>query len=284
MKRVSRMVVACASAMVLVLSVALAGCGSIAPSTAETTEKVAAVDDSNLVTAGTLTVGLDYTYAPYAGESSGKVVGIDADVASALADEMGLEVAFVDISSDGGPNALANGKCDIFLSYDKTSSSKETADYLGTYIYDAPSLFAIGTSGSTPTIATDMTNKTIACQKDSVSAVAVANKYGTTVLDTQSSLVDAFGELESGSADYVAANGVVGKYIALSYDDIVWAGSITSSPTEVGIGGDSTNTVLSSAVKTALSTISSNGVLTLVIDKWIGSSLTFDTTTTTTTS
>jgi len=277
MKRTVRVMTSCLVSILLACSMLLAGCGQLAPSEAETSTVPQAVDDSALVTPGTLTVGLDYSYAPYAGESSGKVVGIDADVASALADAMGLKVAFVDISTDGGPNALTSGKCDIFLNYDKTLAEKETADYLGTYIYDAPSIFAIGSDDSVPALASDMTTKKIAVQKDSVSAVAVASKYGTNVLDSQSSLVDAFGELESGSADYVAASGVVGKYIATSYDDIVWVSALTQA-TEIGIGGKASNTTLADAVKQALSDISGNGILTLIIGKWIGSPLTFDST------
>lgn len=276
MKRVPRMVTACIVSAILVLSIATAGCVKLAPSEATETTPTPTVDDSALITPGTLTVGLDYSYAPYAGESSGKVVGIDADVAAALADAMGLKVKFVDISADGGPNALTSKVCDIFLNYDKSTSQKETADYLGTYIYDAPSLFAISKDGSMPAVATDMSSKKIAVQKDSVSAVTVASRYGTNVLDSQGSLVDAFGQLESGSADYVAASGVVGKYIATSYDDIVWVGAIVT-PSEIGIGGTASNTVLSAAVKTALSDISSDGILTLIISKWIGSPLASDT-------
>ena len=277
MKRITRLASALALSAVLALSLCLVGCGGSseeeqpAPQVKEQT-----VGDEHLITPGTLTVGLDYTYAPFAGETNGQVIGIDADVAAALADEMGLKVAYIDISEMGGEQALANGLCDIFLSFDRTTASNSTATYLGTYIYDAPSLFALSTDGSVPEVnLADMTGNTIAAQQDSVTAVTVASRYGSAVLQNQPSLIDAFGTLESGGANYAAASGVVGKYIIQSYDDIVWVGALTDAPTEIGIGGDSARVDLNTAVQEALQTIGGNGVLTLVISKWIGDPITF---------
>lgn len=284
MKRFMHLGIVTMISALMVCSLALTGCGNLAPSEAETVTLTPTVDDSALITAGTLTVGLDYTYAPFAGESKGEVVGIDADVAAALAESMGLKVAYVDISEDGGPNAVADGKCDIFLSFDKETSEKSTCDYLGTYIYDAPSLFAISSDGSEVTVDTsDMTGKTVAAQENSVSAVAVSQSFGADVLVEKSNLVDAFGTLESGDTDYAAASGIVGKYIAMSYEDIVWAASLSDTPTEIGIGGLASNTVLAEGVQNALATISDNGILDLIIGKWIGSPLPFEATDTATT-
>ena len=287
MKQITRGIICTLISALLICSFALTGCANLAPSQADATTVTQTVDDADLVTAGTLTVGIDYDNAPYSGVSGSDVQGIDVDVASALADAMGLKVAFVDISSTSGPVALSSNECDIFMSYEKsdstsTSTTNNGATYIGTYIKDATSLFALSADGSDVTVDTNsLKSSTIAAQKNSVTAVTVAQRYGTSVLQETSSLTDAFGTLESGSADYAAAPGVAGKYLSTSYDDIVWAAAI-SNPVEIGIGGNKNGTAVNDAVANALNTISSNGVLDLIITKWIGSPLDLSTTATTT--
>ena len=57
---------------------------------------------------GTLRVGVNTENPPLAGMGSGKIIGIDVDIAAALADELGLKLSVVDVGSDPA-GALANG-------------------------------------------------------------------------------------------------------------------------------------------------------------------------------
>jgi polar amino acid transport system substrate-binding protein len=249
------------------------GLGVVAPSKATEPVLTPVVSPPTILSDGVLKVGLDYSYAPFAGETDGQVVGIDADVAAALAQEMGLTVEFVNVGSDGGPNAVSNGTCDIFLNFEKETSKNSACKYVGTYIYDAPSLFVVSDEGTAPKIDTsNIGNVKIAAQANSVSAAQVVQMYGSSKLTETKNLVDAFGTLESGSVKYVAASAIVGSYIATSYPDIVFGAALTT-PSEIGIGVSSTNTQLQAAVSTALSTITKNGVLDIVISKWIGAPL-----------
>lgn len=278
MKSISRVVSVALMVMLFAGMPVLTGCSKLAPSEPAAEELTPVVDDSLLVTPGTLTVGIDSTNAPYAGENNGEVIGIDADVAAALADQMGLKVAYYDISTEGGTNALESGKCDIFLSFDRTTSSKTSNEYIATYLYDAPSLFALITDGTVAEVSfpADMTAKKIAVQSNSVSEVTLTQLYGTDVISEQNSLANVFGTLENGEVDYAAASGIAGKYLIHStpYVDIAWVGALSSTPTEIGIGGKSSSADLNAAVRTALDTIGSNGVLDLVLNRWIGEPLT----------
>ncbi len=49
---------------------------------------------------GTLRVGVNTENPPLAGMGSGKIIGIDVDIAAALADELGLKLSVVDVGSD----------------------------------------------------------------------------------------------------------------------------------------------------------------------------------------
>ncbi len=107
-------------------AVALVMCGALALTgcVEETTTYVPeaneqAVSDSALVTAGTLTIGVDTSegMAPLSGvSSSNKVVGMDVDFATWLADEMGLSITVIDVSDDP-IGALESGLIDVLLGY-----------------------------------------------------------------------------------------------------------------------------------------------------------------------
>ena len=72
---------------------------------------------------------------------SGKIIGIDVDIAAALADELGLKLSVVDVGSDPA-GALANGTVDVVLGIDDSASDGDfwrSASYLPTGI----ALFAL---------------------------------------------------------------------------------------------------------------------------------------------
>ena len=102
----------------------LAGCQSetYTPSLKQQTVSAAALGQD-----GVLRVGVNADSAPLAGipESSSEIMGIDVEVASYLADQMGLKVEVKDIGSDPAA-ALQNGEVDIVLGVD---ASDTDADY-----------------------------------------------------------------------------------------------------------------------------------------------------------
>ena len=81
------------SASALAAIAALAGCGSTGGNTAATTEAAstaAAADAASLVTEGKLTVGTSPDFPPFENLENDEYVGLDMDLAKALADKLGL--------------------------------------------------------------------------------------------------------------------------------------------------------------------------------------------------
>lgn len=64
---------------------------------------------------GVLRVGLDPTFPPFAAEQDGALVGIDVDLARALAAEVGVSAEFVPISFDGLYDALLTQRVDVLI-------------------------------------------------------------------------------------------------------------------------------------------------------------------------
>lgn len=72
-------------------------------------ESPADVDRSN----GKLVMATNAAFEPYEYYADGKIVGIDADIAQAIADRLGMELEILDMDFDAIINAVQSGKADI---------------------------------------------------------------------------------------------------------------------------------------------------------------------------
>lgn len=106
--------------MAVLLCVIVAGC---APSNYDPQLQDAKLKTPDILEKGKLKVGVDFGNPPFAGETS-KAAGIDIDVASAIAQELGLEVEFVDVGSSADI-ALSSKKCDIVMGVSKAVNVEE---------------------------------------------------------------------------------------------------------------------------------------------------------------
>lgn len=117
----SKLLKVLAVAVVAVLiAIAIGGC---APSEYSSNLKTPVLKKPDIIQNGVLKVGLDFGNPPLAGESS-KASGIDVDVASAVAEELGLEVEFIDVGS-GAEVALSTKKVDIVMGISSVSNSEK---------------------------------------------------------------------------------------------------------------------------------------------------------------
>ena len=143
-KRLSVIVVACVFACAM--SIMLAGCAG--DSTYEPEGKSPTVSSPTIGQSGTLRVGVNTEKSPLAGMSSDgeRIIGIDVDVAAAIADELGLKLSIVDVGSDPA-GALSNGKVDIVMDID--SSDAPSGVWVSErYVPTGIALFALSSSQS----------------------------------------------------------------------------------------------------------------------------------------
>ena len=104
--------------LAMVLSLAACG-GKDAPAKEEPAEDTAVEEttESALPTAvsGVLTMATNAAFPPYEYIEGGEVVGIDADIAGAIAEKLGLELQIEDMEFDAIIEAVKSGKADIGL-------------------------------------------------------------------------------------------------------------------------------------------------------------------------
>ena len=93
-------------------------------------ESPADVDRSN----GKLVMATNAAFEPYEYYKGGEVVGIDVDMAQAIADKLGMELEIIDIDFDAIINAVQSGKADIGVAgMTVTEERLQSIDFTNTY-------------------------------------------------------------------------------------------------------------------------------------------------------
>lgn len=258
MKRASVLVATLVVA--LSMAVALVGCssGTYTPQT-----KDQAVSNSALKSSGTLRVGVNASNAPYAAESSGSIVGIDVDIAAAIADEMGLKLELVDVGSSVD-SAFTKDNVDIVMGVSKSSSAYWTSD---SYMSSAVALFSLTQNATAPTSSGAFS---VAAQSSSMSAWEVSDHYGESCLCNTTDLQSAFESLQTGSVNYVAADSTIGEYVVHSSTVQAYPVALLQDPSSYSVAATTTNTALQQAVSEALSSLKSGGIINVIQKKWLG--------------
>ena len=208
-----------------------------------------------LHTAGTLTVGLlSSESAPLLLSSADE--GLDVDVAYALADELGVDCAFVSVTGLSD----AYDACDVVMGV-RAGDDADTA-VAGSYA---------------KATAADLAGKTVGVQAGSVSQRALASAGTQAAEQDFTNLNEAFAALEAGTVDYVLCGAYPGGYLAAVYDGISCVGTL-AQPAYLGVGVKAENNTLFSKVLEGMDVISSNGVLDVLRGRWVGGMSRLDTT------
>lgn len=263
-----------AAAAALAACVALAGCSgplsafagpkagvgeALAAKTAALSPKV-----TSTISKGVLTVGIDTqdSMVPlYVGSSSGKAYGMDVDLASALADELGLKVRFVSVD-DANPGLGTT--CDVLMG--AVDGQVGGATVVGDYAEQASAFFHKGDTGVAKV--DDLSSKSVGVQMGSVSQTALSKTGLVMSVKTYDNLNAAFDALESGGVDYVLCDAYSGAYLSARYDEVFLAGTL-DAPKAQGIAVSSQNAELADAVKAAYDAVEKNGLMGLVRRRWV---------------
>jgi polar amino acid transport system substrate-binding protein len=128
--------------------------------------QVEALVPANIKSKGTLTVAADATYAPneFIAPDGHTVIGMDADLAKALGQTMGLKVNMVNATFDTIIPGLASGKYDLGMSsFTDTKAREKTVDFVTYFI--AGTSFYVKTNGPNIGTLADLCGHTVAVEK-----------------------------------------------------------------------------------------------------------------------
>ncbi|MDO4891164.1 MAG: transporter substrate-binding domain-containing protein [Coriobacteriaceae bacterium] len=259
----NRVAAALVAAFAACLVTALCGCTQAYDPNASMKDPT--IEASALQNPGTLRVGVDASSYPFAGQSNGRMSGLDVDIAAALAQEMGLKVEYVDVGVDG-LEALSGGDVDVVMGVEPSEADGAcwTSDSY------APACIAMFSMKEGAKVPKKSKNPVIAAQTSSLSAWLVTRQYGNSALEADDELKTVFQDLDAGSVKYAAADAVVGSYVMNSLGIGGHIIGLMQQPDGYCVATASENTPLQLGITQALSTISGNGVLDVINTKWTG--------------
>ncbi|MBA4370661.1 MAG: hypothetical protein C0418_03665 [Coriobacteriaceae bacterium] len=260
-------------ARIILAVVALAAaCGAAACARPAEPAPVPKIKPPAIKTAGVLTAGVDLGYPPFAGEDHGVRAGLDIDVAAALAERLGLKLALVGASPKDAARKLDSGVVDVVIAALPIDQSLITdVTFAGSYAVDAPVFFVAVESSRSPapeplTLDT-LGDRRLAVQEGSASGWRMVAEFGDEGVQHFATLRLAFEALTAGQVDAVAADGIVGAYIARDLPTVRYAGQAGPAvPLGVAVRKDATE--LETAVREALDGLAADGVLDAVRSKW----------------
>lgn len=153
------------------------GSAAPAPTTSAATSEAGADEGYKLVKEGTLTMATNAQFPPYEYYDGQDVIGIDADIAKAIADKLGLELKIEDMEFDSIITSVQNGKADLGLAgMTVTPDRQKNVDFSDSYANGVQSV--IVKEDSDITKIDDLQGKKIGVQLSTTGDLYAAEKYG----------------------------------------------------------------------------------------------------------
>ncbi len=261
-----------------------AGCGSsgtgsstssAAPSKA--VSSVAAQVPAAVRSQGTLTVAADATYAPneFIGSDGHTVVGMDADLADALGQVMGLRVDVVNATFDTIIPGIVSGKYDLGMSsFTDTKARQQTVDFV-TYFSAGTSFYVKSSGGPNITSLGDLCGHKVAVEKGTTQQADVqAQATKCKAAGKPAVSLEIFNDqnavnlaLSSGRADVAMADSPVAAYQVKQSNGTFKLSGQPYGTAPYGIAMPKNNG-MAKAVQAALKVLIANGTYTKILDKW----------------
>ena len=269
--------------LTLAMVLSLAACGSDTADTTEDTtddtqtEDTAGTEDTGdaaftTVEEGKLIMSTNAAFPPYEStDDTGAVVGIDADIAAAIAEKLGLELQIDDMDFDSALLAVQQGKSDIVMAgVSITDDRLLVMDFTDSYATGVQ--VVIVKEGSDVTL-DNLGEKMIGTQRGTTGYIYASDTpenggYGEDHVVAYDNGITAVQALMNGQVDCVIIdNGPAQEFVdanpGLTILETPWVEE------EYSIGVNKGNTALLEAVNTALNELIADGTVQSIIDSYI---------------
>lgn len=281
-----------AAAAICAVSLAACGSSSTGTTTADTTaaeaaedttaaeggdsaaEETEAAEDETEASGGTLVMATNAEFPPYeyhdssqVGPDGSDIVGIDAEIAGAIADQMGMDLVIEDIAFDSLIPELQSGKADfVAAGMTVTEDRLVNVDFSDTYATAVQSV--IVTNDSDIASVDDLAGKKIGVQQGTTGDLYATDDFGDENVDRYPKGVDAVQALVQGKVDAVIidnepAKVFVGDNEGLKLLDTAYAEE------EYAIAVKKGNTELLDQINAAIAELKDSGELDSIVAKYI---------------
>lgn len=274
--------------MAVCMAASLAGCGSgtaettaaattaaetTAAETAAETEKTDETEKADETTAaqaesagGTLVMATNAEFPPYEYHEGGEIVGIDVEIAAAIAEEMGMDFEVEDMAFDSIIPAVQSGKADFGAAgMTVDEKRKQSVDFSDSYATATQVVIVAADSEiATPD---DLAGKTIGVQLGTTGDIYASDIEGATV-EQYNKGFEAVQALTQNKVDAVVIDGEPAKVFVSQNEGLkILDDALTVE--EYAICVKKGNTELLEGINAAIADLKESGKLQEIVDKYI---------------
>ncbi len=240
----------------------------------ETSAEAAETEEAKDAAGGKLIMATNAEFPPYEYHDGDAVVGIDAEIAKAIADELGMELEIEDIAFDSIIPEIVSGKADMGLAgMTVTEDRMQSVDFSDTYAKASQKI--IVTEDSEIVSPDDLKGVIVGVQLGTTGDIYVSDLEadGTTV-ERYNKGFEAVQALSQGKIDAVVIDGEPAKTFVAETEGLkILDESFTDE--EYAIAVKKGNTELLEKINGALKTLKDNGTLDEIVAKYIKAELSY---------
>ncbi len=255
-------------------SASSASASSSASSASASASSSAASGDIKLITNGTLTVATSPDYPPFENLENGEYVGLDIEIAKAIAEKLGLKVEFKTLQFDAIiPAIAAGGQADIGISgFTVDPERAKEIDFSKTYYIDDQAIAVMKNGAITEANVDAELSKEgaiVAVQSGTSGETYIQENYPKATVQAFGNSTDAFAAMQSGQANAVCTNkAVVEKMLADAYQDATVAKAIATGE-EYAIVVSQDNKALTTAINKAMDELTADGTISRLVQQYL---------------
>ena len=241
-----------AAVLMSVMVMSLAACGKSSNGTA---------------TQGVLVMSTNAEFPPYEYHEGDAIVGIDAEIAGAIAEKMGCTLEIEDIAFDSIIPEVASSKADMGMAgMTVTEDRKESVDFSITYAV-ARQVVIVKEGGDIASV-DDLSGKKIGVQQGTTGDIYATDDYGDENVERYSKGMEAVQALAQGKIDAVIIDNEPAKVFVSENEGLIILDEAYADE-EYAIAVRKGNTDLLNAINSALEELKKDGIIDEIVDKYI---------------
>lgn len=253
-------------ALAVMLAVGLfAGCSQDGsnPSTNPSTEPTTSTEPTN----GTLTMATEAGFPPYEYYEGEQIIGIDAEIAAAIANKLGMSLQIDDMDFDSTITAVQTGKADIAMAgMTVTEERMKSVNFSDSYATGIQ-VVVVAENGSVASL-DDLAGKSIGVQQNTTGDIYATGDYGDENIQRFARYADAVSALSTGKIDAIIMDNEPAKsFVAANEGLKILDTEYAVEDYAIAIAKE--NTDLLDKVNAALKELTDDGTIPGIIAKYI---------------
>ncbi len=216
---------------------------------------------------GVLIMATNASFPPYEYYENDQIVGIDAEVAAAIAEKLGMELQIEDMEFGSIIAAVDTGKVDMGMAgMTVTEERLQSINFSETYATGVQ--VVIVPEGSEIATLDDLAGKKIGVQENTTGDIYATGDFGEESMDRYSKGADAVLALSQGKVDAVIIDNEPAKsFVAANEGLVILETQYAVEDYAIAIAKD--NTELLDQINTALAELIADGTVQSIVEKYI---------------